>query len=299
MAEQTDLLHRFVLERAGVRGAWVRLTSSWQEVAGRAEYPPAVRDLLGQGLAASALLTANVKVQGQLSLELKSAGAVRLLFAECTEAGRLRGLARWDDAGQVASSLDLSALPAAVLAITLGDVERGNRYQGVVELAAPTLASTLANYFAQSEQLPTRLHLACDATQAVGLMLQKLPDAGGDTHDVDADGWNRVQHLLSTLGQGELLSLPVETLLYRLFHQESVRLFDPQPLRFGCSCSDARVEDMLRGLGRSEVEAASSERAGAVEVVCEFCAQRYNFDSIDIARILSDQTVAPGTRTAH
>lgn len=299
MTDQTDLLHRFVLERAGVRGALVQLSSAWKAVAGRADYPPALRDLLGQGLVASALLTANIKVDGQLSLELKSAGALRMLFAECNENGRLRGLARWDEDSPFSEHLDLTGLPQAILAITLGDVERGHRYQGLVELNATTLSGNLEVYFVQSEQLPTRLLLAADADQAVGLMLQKLPGEGGHEVEVDADGWNRIEHLLATVDQEELLQVSSETLLYRLFHQESVSLFEPQALRFGCSCSVQRVEQMLRGLGADEVDAALSEQDGKLEVICEFCAQEYHFDRVDVARVFSEQTAAPGTSTTQ
>lgn len=299
MTDQTDLLHRFVLERAGVRGALVRLSSAWNAVAGRADYPPALRDLLGQGLAASALLTANIKVDGQLSLELKSTGALRMLFAECTDDGRLRGLARRDEDSTFPEQLDLADLPQAVLAITLGDVERGHRYQGLVELKSTTLAGNLEGYFAQSEQLPTRLLLAADADRAVGLMLQKLPGEGGHDLEVEADGWNRIEHLLATVKQEELLQVSSKTLLYRLFHEESVSLFEPQALRFGCSCSTQRVEEMLRGLGTDEVDATLAEHEGELEVICEFCAQAYRFDRVDVARVFSEQAAAPGTTTAQ
>jgi molecular chaperone Hsp33 len=138
-----DVLHRFVLERAGVRGVLVRLGAAWREVAGRSDYPAPLRELLGQSLAASALLTGNIKLEGALSIELKSSGALRLLFTECSDQGRLRGLARWSD--PLPAPLDLSALPGAVMAITIGHAERGQRYQGLVELDQPYLAGALEN----------------------------------------------------------------------------------------------------------------------------------------------------------
>ena len=168
-----DVLQRFLLERAGVRGVFVRLGASWREVAGRAAYPPALHALLGEALAASALLTGNIKLDGALSIELKSSGALRLLFAECNDQGRLRGLARWTD--PLPEPLALQALPAGSMAITIGNVESGQRYQGLVDLQQPSLGAALENYFARSEQLPARILLAADDTQAVGLMLQQLP----------------------------------------------------------------------------------------------------------------------------
>lgn len=281
-----DVLHGFLLERAGVRGTLVRLGPSWCDVAARADYPPALHALLGEALAASALLTGSIKLDGALSIELKSSGALRMLFAECNDDGRVRGLARWND--PLPAPLALDALPAATMAITIGNVERGQRYQGLVDLQQAGLAAALENYFVQSEQLPARILLVADAGHAVGLMLQKLPHEGGRDAVLDDDAWNRIVHLTATLGVEELLNTAPEQLLYRLYHEESVRLFTPRPLAFGCSCSRERVAAMLRALGREEVEAALTARDGEIEVICEFCAQRYHFDRIDAEHLLSD-----------
>jgi molecular chaperone Hsp33 len=291
-----DVLHRFMLEQAGVRGVFVRLGPAWREVAGRAEYPAPLRDLLGQSLAASALLTGNIKLDGALSIELKSAGALRLLFAECSDRGRLRGLARWED--PLPQPLDLSALADAVMAITIGSVERG-RYQGLVELQQADLGASLENYFVQSEQLPARILLAADGEHAVGLMLQRLPGEGGHDAVEDEDAWSRVLHLTGTLGAAEMLATSPEQLLFRLYHEESVRLFDPRPLAFGCSCTRERVGAMLRALGREEVDAALAARDGEVEVICEFCAQRYLFDAIDAENLFTGTGGASLTNTAQ
>ncbi|WP_049621913.1 Hsp33 family molecular chaperone HslO [Frateuria defendens] len=292
-----DVLHRFLLERAGVRGVLVRLGPAWREVAGRADYPAPLRALLGQSLAASALLTGHIKLEGALSIELKSAGALRLLFAECTDQGRLRGLARWE--GGLEDGLALNAQPGAVMAITIGSAERGQRYQGLVDLGYPELSGALENYFSQSEQLPARILLAADGEQAVGLMLQRLPGEGGHEAVQDEDAWSRVLHLTATLGAEELLATAPEQLLYRLYHEESVRLFEPRPLAFGCSCTRGRVEAMLRALGREEVEAALAARDDEIEVICEFCAQRYTFDRIDAEHLLSATAGAETSTTAQ
>jgi molecular chaperone Hsp33 len=285
-----DVLHRFLLERAGVRGVLVRLSAAWREVAGRADYPPALRSLLGESLAASALMTGNIKFDGALSIELKSQGPLRLLFAECTDQGKLRGLARWSD--EVPAPLVLSELPDAVMAITIGRADRGQRYQGLVDLQHAGLNEALENYFSQSEQLPARVLLAANGEHAVGLMLQRLPGEGGHEAATDEDAWPRVLHLANTLGREEMLSTAPEDLLYRLFHEESVRLFEPRPLAFGCSCSRERVESMLRSLGRGEVEAALEAREGEIEVTCEFCARRYAFDRIDVEHLLNHAGVS-------
>jgi molecular chaperone Hsp33 len=292
-----DVLHRFLLERAGVRGALVRLGPAWREVATRAEYPLPLRSLLGEALAASALLTGNIKLDGALSLELKSSGALRLLFAECNDQGHLRGLARWNE--PLPAPLALDALSDAIMAITIGNVDRGQRYQGLVELRHAGLADSLEDYFVKSEQLPARIVLAADGEHAVGLMLQKMPGEGGIDAVHDEDAWNRVLQLTATLGVEELLGVAPEQLLYRLYHEESVRLFEPRPLAFGCSCSRERVTAMLRSLGREEVEAALLARDNEIEVICEFCAQRYHFDRIDAEHLLSESAAPAAPDTAQ
>ncbi|WP_279389022.1 Hsp33 family molecular chaperone HslO [Luteibacter rhizovicinus] len=292
-----DVLHRFMLERAGVRGVLVRLGTSWREIASRAEYPDELRDLLGQSIAASALLTGNIKFEGSLSLEFRSDGAIRMLFAECTDEGRLRGLARWE--GDLPSPLDLKELPAAMLAITIGTAERGQRYQGLVDLDdAPDVAGAIENYFEKSEQLPARILLAADGDQAVGLMLQRVPGEGGHSAaEEDLDAWNRVSQLTNTLGMAEMLATRPEDLLYRLYHEETVRLYDPREVAFGCTCSRERVDAMLRSLGRDEIEATLEQRGGEIEVICEFCATRYTFDRVDAEHLLSGADASEGPST--
>lgn len=296
-----DQLQTFLLDRAGVRGALVRLGPAWRSVAAQQPYSAPVRGLLGEALAASALLTAHIKFEGALSIEYKSAGALRLLFAECTDGGRLRGLAHGSAAAAgaaadtpAATGFDLAAADA-LLAITLGSVEAGSRYQGLVGVSRAGLAATLEDYFAQSEQLPTRIVLAADAEHAAGLLLQQLP--GSVT--TDADAWPRVGLLTATLAAQELLTLPPAELLYRLYHEEAPRLYAPRALAFGCSCSRTRVEAMLRVLGAQEVQAALDARGGEIEVICEFCAARYTFDAVDAARLLAATPNVPASSTPH
>lgn len=290
-----DFLHRFELERAGVRGVLVRMHDSWDQVRGRAEYPPALADLLGRTLAASALFTGNVKFDGALSIQIKNAGPVNLLFAECGSDGHVRGLARW--AGDITDeSAILGAQPAPLLAITIDNRTSAQRYQGLVPVEDAHLATLFERYFERSEQLPTRVVLACGDGRCAGLMLQRLP---GSVHaDDDADAWNRVGHLLASAQATELLALAPETLLYRLFHEEKVLLHAAQPLRFGCSCSRERVAAMLHSLGRSEGEAALRDD-GRVEVTCEFCNTQYRFDRVDLEQVFRSGQDVPAAPTQH
>jgi molecular chaperone Hsp33 len=294
-SDSDDFLRRFELERAGVRGVLVRLHESWRQVRARADYPPQLADLLGRTLAASALFTGNIKFAGSLSIQLKNAGPLRLLFAECGSEGRLRGLARWQ--GEVPADFHLTAAePAPLLAITIDNRESNQRYQGLVPVEDAQLATLFERYFERSEQLPTRVLLACDAERCAGIMLQRLPHSA--PAEDDADAWNRVGHLLASATPQELLELSAERLLLRLFHEESVRLHAAHPLAFGCRCSRERVAGMLHSLGRAEAEAAVRED-GAAEVTCEFCNTRYRFDRVDLEQLFRGGYDTPAPQTAH
>ena len=290
-----DFLRRFELERADVRGVLVRLDESWKQVRARADYPPALAELLAQTLAASALFTGNIKFEGSLSIQLKGAGPLTLLFAECGHDGRLRGLARWQ--GDVPEDFTLLGVERApLLAITIDNRGSGQRYQGLVPVEDAQLATLFERYFERSEQLPTRVVLASDGERCAGLMLQQLPQSAISEHDPDA--WNRVGHLLGSATPAELLRLPAEQLLFRLFHEEQVRLHDPHALAFGCRCSRERVAEVLRSIGREEAE-ASVRDDGTAEVTCEFCNTRYQFDRVDLEQIFRTNEMAPAAPTRH
>lgn len=282
MTQTHDALLRFLLPAAGVRGVAVRLDETWQAMASRAEYPKAVAELLGEAAAAAALFTGHAKIDGRLSVQLRARGALRTLFAECTAAGTLRGIAQFDP-DATPPSRDLHALGEdTVLAITIENPSLGGRdpvrYQGLVELAADNLGEAFEGYFRQSEQLPTRLLLACDGERAAGLMLQRLPGDGGDL-----DGWVRAGALFETLGREELLALAPADIVHRLFHEESPDAMGEKPLRFACSCSQERVAAMMVSLGVEEAGAAVEAGGGEAQVRCEFCGQEYRFsqDQVD------------------
>lgn len=288
---ERDALWRFVLERSGVRGLLVRLDESWGRVRASADYPSPLADLLGQCLAAAALFTGHVKMQGRLSIQLRADGPVPRVFAECTHQGRLRGIAQWQ--GELPTPLGLGQLGQdRVLAITIEtEVAAGReprRYQGLVPLEGERIESAFEAYFARSEQLPTRLLLAADGAHATGLMLQRLPES----RDGGSEGWETAVALFETLAQSELLQSDPQSLLFRLFHQEGVRVLDARLLGFGCSCSRERVATVLRSLGREEAFAAAEGREQA-EVRCEFCGTRYDFDRMDLARLFDATGPSP------
>lgn len=284
MPNSQDTLLRFLLPTAGVRGAIVHLDHAWQAIVEHRHYPEVVAALLGEAAAAAALFAGHVKVDGRLSIQLRSTGALATLFAECTAKGGLRGIVRLrDGAHQVPS--DLRQLGHdALLAITIENPPlRGDepmRYQGLVGLQSSRLDAAFETYFAHSEQLPTRLLLACDGTRAAGLLLQKLPGSGGDE-----DGFQRVSALFDTLDREELLALPPAETVHRLFHEELPELLGEKPMRFACSCSRERVEAMLVALGPEEAQAAVAAGDGQAQVTCEFCGQRYHFDADQVATL--------------
>ena len=293
-ARHEDRLTRFLLPDAGVRGVRVHLDETWRQILTRAEgseeaYPDGIARLLGEATVAAALFTGHAKVDGRLSVQLRGRGALRTLFAECTAAGTLRGIAQFEEDAPAPHGLaDLG--PDPILAITIENPSpRGRepqRYQGLVPLEGADLRSAFEHYFQQSEQLPTRLLLVADDHGAAGLMLQKLPGDAGDD-----DGWTRACALFDTLSGAELLALPGPTLLHRLFHEEAPELLGERELRFGCSCSRERVEAMLVSLGRDEAEAAVAD--GVASVRCEFCGQRYAFTADDIAGLFAPPPSAP------
>lgn len=289
-SRDSDCLHRFVFEHTDVRGELVHLDASWQAVLERQTYPQPLRKLLGEAMAAAALLSATVKIKGSLHLQLQGDGPVSLVLVEVTARHTMRGLAQWNS--EVPESGLREQVGQARLMLTIDPGEGGERYQGMVAVEQDLLQSTLEDYFAQSEQLATRLWLTANDQRACGMLLQQLPGQGDDDED-----WNRDVFLGETVSDDELLELSVTDLLHRLYHEEDLRLFEPEPFSFRCACSVERIDTMLRGLGYDEVRDILEER-GKVSVTCDFCRQVYAYDAVDIERLFaaSDQPEVPPTR---
>lgn len=287
----TDSLQRFVFEQAPIRGEMVQLAATWQAVTERHEYPAPLRRILGELMAAGALLAATLKFNGTLILQLHGSGPVKLIVVECTSDHAMRATAKWD--GDIAEGNLRTLLGNGRFAISLVPESGQQSYQGVVDLNADSIAAALEHYMATSEQIATRIWLACDEQRSAGLLLQKLPER----ESADDDAWPRAEHLASTVKSDELLGLEPQKLLHRLFHEEDLRVFEPRPVYFRCSCSRDRVVGMLRMLGRDEVRSVIAER-GEVEVHCEFCNRRYAFDAVDSEEIFAAAvtTAAVGTR---
>jgi len=286
----SDSIRRFMFEGAPIRGEIVQLDATWRAVLERHEYPPLLQTLLGEMMAASALLSATLKFDGAMLMQVQGSGPLRLLVVECTSAGTLRATAKWDALPEQAGFADL--LRDARCAITLIQPDGSQSYQGVVEVVGDNVAEMLMHYMRHSEQIETALTVAADGMRVGGLLLQRLPESADD------DRWDRVCMLASTVEAAELLGLAPLDVVRRLFHEEDVRLFEPQPLAFRCACSKARVESMLTMLGPEEVESVLAEQ-GRIEVTCEFCNRAYRFDPVDAAQLFVGGTRSPGSPTRH
>jgi molecular chaperone Hsp33 len=327
-----DTLQRFMLQGAPVRGEVVSLDAAWREVADRHAYPRSVRDRLGELCAAGLLLSASLKFDGALILQIHGDGPVSLLVVECAADGTFRATAKLRDGEACPEEADLATLVNAHgrgrFVVTLDprtDAPHRQPYQGIVPFEGRTVAEVLERYMARSEQVPTRLWLAADDARATGLLLQRLPEEGGrpvswtpgpaddgtgpgdqagasgeatPAPTGDADGWNRMQHLADTVTRDELLALPPESVLRRLFWQEPLTAFDARSPRFACTCSREKVGAMLRMLGRVEIESILAEQ-GSVGVRCEFCNTPYEFDAIDGAELFLSGPSAPGSQARH
>ncbi|MBT9465370.1 Hsp33 family molecular chaperone HslO [Hydrogenophaga sp.] len=322
-------LHKFVFEGMPVRGMLVRLTDAWQEILQRHRdgggYPTAVTELLGEMTAAATLMQANIKFNGALIMQIMGDGPVKLAVAEVQPDLTLRATATV--MGDVAPDAPLSHMVNVTnqgrCAITLDPKDRlpGQQpYQGVVPLYGDQreklekLSEVIEHYMLQSEQLDTRLVLAANEHVAAGLLIQRLPLQGSGNlagqsgaRDEDQIGlnedYNRIAILASSLKREELLTLDADTILHRLFWEEDVRRFEPMTgengPRFACTCSRERVGNMLRSLGRDEIDSILSEQ-GQVEVGCEFCGAQYQFDPVDAAQVfLQPAQQAPASDQKH
>ena len=274
---QHDVLHRFLFEELGIRGLWVRLEDSWQAVQQHQQASGEAQLQLGQALSAAVLLSSTIKFNGSLILQAQGEGPLRALVAQVTHDRKIRGLVRCNDGLNAGTLQDMFGEGRLVITISS---ENAKPYQGIVALLGKNLASALENYFAQSEQLNTRLWLFADTHRTSGLLLQELPSQLSNRDD-----WERIEMLASTVTEQELQVLGCEELLFRLFHEEKLRLYDGEPVIFECACSRAKIENALRLLGRAELEDVLNER-GTIEVNCEFCNHHYAFDRIDVEQLL-------------
>ena len=296
MPPNSDSLQRFIFDKAPIRGELVHLDESWRSVIDRHNYPDNLRDFMGELTAAAVLLAATLKLKGSLILQIMGKGAIKLLVVECSGEMKLRATAKW--AGDLAQGSFSELVGEGQFVITLDPKDGGQTYQGIVELNGASVAEILQNYMSRSEQLETHLCLAADGQHAAGMLLQKLPENDDQPEDYDPDTWQRAVILADTLKAEELLTLPSKTLIDRLYHEDDIRLFEAQQVAFSCSCSRDNVARMLKMLGKEEVDSILAEREN-IEVHCEFCNQRYEFDRVDAEIMFVDAVVLPPSEARH
>ena len=294
----TDFTQRFIFDDSDTRGELVALERSYAEVLAKHPYPEPVAQLLGELMAAAALLVGTLKFDGLLILQARSEGPIPLLMIECSSEREIRGLARYDEARIAAGATLADMMPDGSLTLTV-DPQHGQRYQGVVDLDGDTLSDCFTNYFVMSQQIGTRIQLCADGRRARGMLLQQLPADRLKDEEERAASWQHITALASTLSADELLSLDNETVLHRLYHEEAVRLFDVQSLQFHCSCSRERSANALVSLGLEDAQQLLQEHGGQVEIDCQFCNERYLFDAADIAQLFAGAGVDTPSDTRH
>lgn len=299
-----DLLKKYLFENRTVKVQALRLHETWRDAQVHHDYPPAIQRMLGELVAASALLAANLKFDGSLVLQLQGDGPVSLIVVECRADLSLRATVKIRQEYVVPDNGTLKTLvnPGGngrfiVVLDPARKVPGQQAYQGIVPIESDSVAAVLENYMAASEQLDTRLVLSADAHHAAGVLLQRLPDAGGHkleapAGDTSVTTFEHASVMIDTIKPDELIATDTDTLIHRLFWDDPLLAFEPQPVRWHCSCSRERIADMLRMLGVQEVQDIIAEQ-GAVEVNCEFCGKPYHFDPVDCAGLFTQAAALP------
>lgn len=275
--DRTNCRTRFIFDNMPVRGQHIRLEQVWQHIVGQKHYPAAIRRSLGELLAAGALLSSNLKIEGTLIVQVQGQGKLKMLVVEATSSDTCRATARWDERAQIGENESLRELLGdnGVFVITL-QPQDGDPWQGVVPLEGDSISEMLVNYMKRSEQLDTHITLTASDHVCSGLLVQRLPES-----TPDPEAWEHVVTLAETLTTEELANLDAHHILYRLFHETPPRVFDQETIEFACTCSRGKVSDMLLMLGGEEVGSVLFEQ-GSVEIDCDFCNAKYVFDETDV-----------------
>ncbi|VVC75896.1 33 kDa chaperonin [Aquicella siphonis] len=284
-----DSLQRFIFEKAPVRGEYIRLQTSFQDIINQHDYPPPIRHLLGESLCVAGLLSAIIKFKGRLTVQFRGKGKLKLLLAQCDNQFHIRGLAKWE--GQLTYEDLMESFKQGVLLITL-DSGPGKRYQGIVAWRGNSLAESIEGYFQDSEQLATKIWLAVDDTKAAGFLLQVIPgvqkDVKGVEDEIISPHWARISQLTASLRPEDILMSDHQALLNKLYPEEEIRIFPSDQVSFNCTCSRKRGEDAILILGREEAE-AELKNNNSIVVTCDFCNKEYVFDRVDVIRIFEDR----------
>ncbi|ARV71390.1 Hsp33 family molecular chaperone HslO [Vibrio campbellii] len=288
-----NVLNRYLFEDLSVRGELVQLDEAYQRIISSKEYPAALQKLLGELLVSTTLLTATLKFEGSITIQLQGDGPVSLAVINGDHDQKIRGVARWE--GDIADDASLHEMMGKGYLVITIEPKKGERYQGVVGLEGETLADVIEGYFANSEQLKTRLWIRTGEHEgkahAAGMMIQVMPDGTGTPEDFE-----HLEQLTATVKNEELFTLPANELLYRLYNQDSVRLYEPQPVEFHCGCSRERSGAAIITVERAEINDILAEE-GSVSLHCDYCGTSYSFDEAEITELYAQ--AAPEKKTLH
>jgi molecular chaperone Hsp33 len=282
----SNVLNRYLFEDLSVRGELVQLDEAYQRIISSKEYPAALQKLLGELLVSTTLLTATLKFEGSITIQLQGDGPVSLAVINGDNEQKVRGVARWE--GEIADDASLhDMMGKGYLVITI-EPKKGERYQGVVGLDGDNLTQVIEGYFANSEQLKTRLWIRTGEHQgqahAAGMLIQVVPDGTGS-----ADDFDHLEQLTNTVKNEELFTLEANELLYRLYNQEQVRLFEPQPVEFHCGCSRERSGAAIVTIDKTEIYDILATD-GSVSLHCDYCGTTYSFDEPQVAELYTNAT---------
>lgn len=277
-----DGLQRFVFEHMPVRGEIVYLQQSYATILAQHDYPPIIQSLLAELLLVSVLLSATLKFKGELTIQFHGEDPIRLLVAKCDDQLNIRGLARFSP--DLSEESYAQAFAQGKLAVTIQQDNVVKPYQSIIPIENRSIAESIELYFGQSEQIPTKIYLCHTPNQAAGMLLQLLPEQSSENRE---RFWEYVTIIGDTVKTEELLMLDSVTLLHRCYHPDDLRLFDLQPVNFQCRCTPERMDNAIRAVGKKEAEEMLEEKP-IIEVTCEFCNRRYEYDRVDIAKIFHD-----------
>jgi len=280
---QANVLNRYLFEDLSVRGELVQLDKAYQQIITSKEYPAPIKSLLGELLVATTLLTATLKFEGSITMQLQGDGPVSLAVINGDNNQKIRGVARWE--GEITDDAGLHDLMGKGHLVITIEPKKGERYQGVVGLEGNDIAEVLESYFLRSEQLKTRLWIRTGEhdgqPHAAGMLLQVVPDGTGT-----ADDFEHLEQLTNTVKNEELFTLKANELLYRLYNQEQVKVFEPQPVEFRCGCSRERSGAAIITIDRNEINDILAEE-GAVSLHCDYCGTTYSFNSSEVEELYS------------
>ncbi|GAA6706164.1 Hsp33 family molecular chaperone HslO [Escherichia coli] len=285
---QHDQLHRYLFENFAVRGELVTVSETLQQILENHDYPQPVKNVLTELLVATSLLTATLKFDGDITVQLQGDGPMNLAVINGNNNQQMRGVARVQ--GEIPENADLKTLVGNGYVVITITPSEGERYQGVVGLEGDTLAACLEDYFMRSEQLPTRLFIRTGDVDgkpaAGGMLLQVMP-----AQNAQQDDFDHLATLTETIKTEELLTLPANEVLWRLYHEEEVTVYDPQDVEFKCTCSRERCADALKTLPDEEVDSILTED-GEIDMHCDYCGNHYLFNAMDIAEIRNNASPA-------